>query len=138
MNVPSSHSRNKFPLMAEINMVPLIDICLVLLIVFMIITPFIVSSQIKINLPKAVTTMSADDHPIRIKITEKKTFYVNDQSVSADRLATALKAEIAGRSDAVVLIEADHNVPFEFVVRAMDQAKIQGAQKLGVAVLKEQ
>lgn len=126
--------RDKFPLMADINMIPLIDVSLVLLIIFMVLTPYLVTSQIKINLPKTVTGIPADSDPIKIQISAQRTFYVNGHAVLADDLGGALKSLLQGRSDPVVLIEADAAVPFEYVVKAMDQAKAQGAQKLGVAV----
>jgi len=129
--------REKFPLMADINMIPLIDVSLVLLIIFMVLTPYLVTSQIKINLPKTVTSIPADSDPIKIQISAQRTFYVNGQAVLANDLGGILKSSIQGRADSVVLIEADAAVPFEYVIQAMDQAKAQGAQKLGVAVSAE-
>jgi biopolymer transport protein ExbD len=129
-----SGSREKFPLMAEINMIPLIDVSLVLLIIFMVITPFLVTSQIKINLPKAVTGIAADATPVKIQITARKTFYVDGQSVSESDLAGVLRAKLSGEKSPVALIEADASVPVDALVKAMDTAKAQGAQKLGVAV----
>lgn len=129
--------RDKFPLMSEINMIPLIDVSLVLLIIFMVLTPYLVTSQIKINLPKTVTGIPADSDPVKIQISAQRTFYVNSQAVLADDLGGVLKSLLQGRSDPVVLIEADAAVPFEYVVKAMDQAKSQGAQKMGVAVTSE-
>ena len=136
MKVSLGH-REKFPLMAEINMIPLIDVSLVLLIIFMVLTPFLVSSQIKINLPKTVTSVAADSDPIKIQITAQRTFYVAGQAILEEDLAMTLKSQIEAKKDSVVLIEADASVPFEYVVKAMDQAKANGAQKLGVAVITE-
>ena len=121
--------------MADINMIPLIDVSLVLLIIFMVLTPYLVTSQIKINLPKTVTSLPADSDPIKIQISAQRTFYINGQAVLASDLGDILKFKIQGRS--AVLIEADAAVPFEYVVQAMDQAKSHGAQKLGVAVMAE-
>src|SRR3989344_6562410 len=129
-----SRREGKFPLMAEINMIPLIDVSLVLLIIFMVLTPYLVSTQIKINLPKTVSSSTPDSDPIKVQISAQRTFYVNGQAVLGDDLGGVLKNILQGKPDAVVLIEADSAVPFEFVVKAMDQAKANGAQKLGVAV----
>lgn len=133
MKVPIG-PRDRFPLMSEINMIPLIDVSLVLLIIFMVVTPFLVSSQIKVNLPKAVSGIPPDAEPVKIQITASKNFYVNDQSVLPEDLAGLLRRELASRKDPVVLIEADASVPFENVIRAMDASKSQGAGKIGVAV----
>ena len=120
--------------MADINMIPLIDVALVLLIIFMVLTPYLVTSQIKINLPKTVTGLPSDSDPVKVQISAQRTFYVNGKAVLSDDLGGALKSALQGRMDPVVLIEADAAVPFEYVVKAMDQAKAQGAQKMGVAV----
>lgn len=129
--------RSKFPLMAEINMIPLIDVSLVLLIIFMVLTPYLINSQIKINLPKTVSSVPADAEPLKIQITSSRTFYINGNAVLPDDLGSIIKSQIVGKLDPVVLIEADQSVPFEFVVKAMDQAKANGAQKLGVAVIQD-
>ncbi|OGR85954.1 MAG: hypothetical protein A3A86_03170 [Elusimicrobia bacterium RIFCSPLOWO2_01_FULL_60_11] len=121
--------------MADINMIPLIDVSLVLLIIFMVLTPYLVTSQIKINLPKTVSGLPADSDPVKVQISAQRTFYVNSKAVLADDLGGALRSALQGRADPVVLIEADAAVPFEYVVKAMDQAKAQGAQKMGVAVM---
>ena len=126
--------RDKFPLMSEINMIPLIDVSLVLLIIFMVVTPFLVSSQIKVNLPKAVSGITPDSEPVKIQITAQKTFYVNGQAVMEEDLGLVLRSALSGGKNPTVLIEADAAVPFEYVIKAMDRAKLEGAQKMGVAV----
>lgn len=129
--------RDKFPLMSEINMIPLIDVSLVLLIIFMVVTPFLVTSQIKVNLPKAVSGIPPDSEPVKIQITAQRTFYVDHQVVLAEDLPSVLRFKFKKEKNPVVLIESDASVPFEFVVKAMDSAKSQGVQKLGVAVTSE-
>lgn len=130
--------RDKFPLMSEINMIPLIDVSLVLLIIFMVVTPFLVSSQIKLSLPKTVSGMPLETEPTKIQITAKKVFYVDGEAVLFDDLASTLRAKFGQRKNSVVLIEADAFTPFEYVIKAMDVAKVEGAEKLGVAVQKEE
>ena len=126
--------RDKFPLMSEINIITLIDVSLVLLIIFMVVTPFLVSSQIKINLPKAVTGLPPDTEPIKIQVTGHGTFYLEGEAVHTEDLPAMLNALLKKSKNPTVLIEADASVPFEQVITAMDAAKSQGAQKLGVAV----
>ncbi len=126
--------RDKFALMADINMIPLIDVSLVLLIIFMVLTPILVSNQIKINVPKAVTGITPDAEPVKIQISSKQSYYVDGEMVSLDDLANRLRLKIGDNKSPVVLIEADSTVPFDLVVKAMDRAREMGAQKLGVAV----
>src|SRR3989338_7099854 len=125
--------RTKFPLMSEINMIPLIDVSLVLLIIFMVVTPFLVTSQIKVNLPKAVSGIAPDSNPIKIQITSRGTIYVESEATLEDNLNNILRSRLAREKNPVVLIEADATVPFNKVIKAMDSAKLAGAQKLGVA-----
>lgn len=137
MKVPIG-PRDKFPLMSEINMIPLIDVSLVLLIIFMVVTPFLVSSNIKLNLPKSVSGLSPELEPIKIQITKKKIFYLDDEAVLLENLPSMLRAKLKSRKNSVVLIEADAFTPFDTVVKAMDIAKLEGVEKLGVAVQKEE
>jgi len=118
-------------------MIPLIDVALVLLIIFMVVTPYLVSSQIKVNLPHATSAIAADTAPIKILISAQRNFYIEREMVGKKDLGTTLRLKLAGKENPTVLVEADSGVPFELVVYAMDQAKANGAQKLGVAVQKE-
>src|SRR5258708_36103676 len=102
MKVQAGH-REKFPLMSEINMIPLIDVSLVLLIIFMVVTPFLVSSQIKINLPKAVSGIPADAEPVKIQVTKERNFYIDRQIVLAADLGTVLRSKFQGEKSPVVL-----------------------------------
>ncbi|MBI2118980.1 MAG: biopolymer transporter ExbD [Elusimicrobia bacterium] len=131
-------SREKFPLMAEINMIPLIDISLVLLIIFMVVTPFLVNSQIKINLPKTVTGIAPESEPTKIQISARKNFYIDGEIAHKEDLGKLLRVKLSKETNPSVLIEADASVPFETIILAMDQAKLAGANKLGVAVNKEE
>ncbi len=128
--------RDKFPLMSEINMIPLIDVALVLLIIFMVVTPYLVSSQIKINLPRASSSVTAATTPIRIIISAQRNYYIEREMVGKKDLGTTLRLKLAGKENPTVLIEADAGVPFDLVVYAMDLAKANGAEKLGVSVQK--
>ncbi|OGR57175.1 MAG: hypothetical protein A3I11_04800 [Elusimicrobia bacterium RIFCSPLOWO2_02_FULL_39_32] len=130
-------SREKFPLMAEINMIPLIDVSLVLLIIFMVVTPFLVNSQIKINLPKTVTGIALESEPTKIQISARKNFYIDGEIAHKEDFGKLLRAKLSQETNPSVLIEADASVPFETIILAMDQAKLAGANKLGVAVNKE-
>lgn len=138
MQIKIGAGREKFPLMAEINMIPLIDVSLVLLIIFMVVTPFLVNSQIKINVPKTVTGTAPDSEPFKIQISARKNFYMDGGIVLKEDLGKLLRAKLSQETNPSVLIEADASVPFETIILAMDQAKQAGAYKLGVAVNKEE
>ncbi|MBK8575560.1 MAG: biopolymer transporter ExbD [Elusimicrobia bacterium] len=128
-------SHKKKHLITEINMVPFIDVVLVLLIIFMILSPFIAQSQIPVSLPRAAGQPGDDDAPLKVKITKDGDYYVGDQRVLRNNLAEKLTQDIARNNRRAVLIEADRDVSFKNVVLALDAAQKLNAVKVGVAVL---
>lgn len=128
-------SHKKKRLITEMNMVPFIDIVLVLLIIFMILSPFIGQSQIPVNLPRAAGQPSDDDAPLKVKITKEGDYYVGNQRVLRNNLAEKLTHALSLNARRAVLIEADRDVSFKNVVLALDAAQKIKAVKVGVAVL---
>lgn len=129
----------KHRIMNEINMIPFIDVTLVLLIIFMIMTPFLVRSQLKINLPamkKADAELTRKQN-LQIQVDRVGTAYLNGIPVAPDLLEGRLRQLIADPEHQPVVIEADKEVPFQHVVNVMDAAKRVGAVKLAVCVKKQ-
>ena len=134
----SERSDDDFGIMAEINMIPLIDVALVLLIIFMVLTPILVRSQIQVNLPGAKTTSpTPEQKPINVQVSREGKVYVASQVVAPDALEAALRGQIPVPADATIVIEADKLTAFEHVVLVMDTAKKIGVLKVGVAVKQE-
>ncbi|MBL8022683.1 MAG: biopolymer transporter ExbD [Elusimicrobia bacterium] len=128
-------SHKKKRLITEINMVPFIDVVLVLLIIFMIVSPFIAQSQVPVNLPRAAGQPGDNDNPLRVKITRDGDYYIGDQRVLRNNFGKSLDQALSQNERRAVLIEADRDVSFKNVILALDAAqKIKGA-KVGVAVL---
>ena len=133
-------STDKYDVMAEINMIPFIDVALVLLIIFMVMTPFLVKEQIKINLPKtqsANTPVDNSHKPVQINITSQGAIYVNGDEVTEEQLYATVKQTLADPETQPVVIAADKDVAFEKVVLAMDAAKRCGAKHLGVSAMQD-
>ncbi len=126
----------KYEVVAEINMIPFIDISLVLLIIFMVMTPFLVKEQIKISLPKTHAVNSeVDTHKlIQINISHAGSIYVDGEQVGEDEVTAAIKKHLVDAETQPVVIAADKDVAFEKVVVAMDAAKLCGVKQLGVSV----
>ena len=127
----------KYEVLAEINMIPLIDVALVLLIIFMVMTPILVKSQIKINLPKSQTsenTATDDKKTVDITVEKNGTIYVEGDVVAADDLFKRLQELVFDPENQPVVVEADRDVPFEKVVVVMDAAKRLGIVRLGIGV----
>jgi biopolymer transport protein ExbD len=122
--------------MAEINMVPLIDVALVLLIIFMIMTPILVASQIKLNLPGAASGTQSSDKTVEIQIDKEGIIHFQGRAITLDRLQERIKIAISGISASKqgLLITADKDVPFDKVVSVMDVARQVGVQKMSIGV----
>ena len=130
-----AHRRQRH-LMAEINMVPFIDITLILLIIFMVMSPLLVQMQLTVDLPKsnAINTQN-DDDVVRIEIQKNGTVTVLNKKVSMKNLEQELILRLGKANKKTILVEADKNVPVQQVVDVFDIAKKLGAAKLGIGVL---
>jgi biopolymer transport protein TolR len=124
-------------LMAEINVVPYIDVMLVLLIIFMITAPLL-TQGIKVELPKAGAEPmpSEDQQPLILSVDQAGQFYVNigkdddspiDDSVVVERVSAVLRRE----PKTPVLVKADRSVPYGRVVQGMVLLQQSGAEKVG-------
>lgn len=136
-NIASSNG--KYQIMAEINMVPFIDIALVLLIIFMVMTPFLIKSQIKINLPKANSTQNRaqTDDQIEVQVDRQGQIYIDGRNIPESILQITLKDRISDPESQPMVVEADKDVAFEHVVKVMSVAKELGLTKIGVNVRNE-
>jgi biopolymer transport protein ExbD len=119
---------------SDINVTPLIDVVLVLLIIFMVLTP----SMLK-NLPTMVPEKSDDDSPamppdsaIMVEYTAKRELTVNSEAVSVEELATKLQDRLKARRQKVVFFKAEDKAPYGEVVRLLDIARGSGAETLAI------
>ncbi len=122
--------------MAEINMVPFIDITLILLIIFMVMSPMLVQMQMTVDLPKskAINTQAEDD-VIRIEVTRDGTIAVMNKKLTLKNLERELILRLGKANKKTILVQADKDVPIQQVVDVFDVAKKLGAAKLGIGVL---
>jgi biopolymer transport protein ExbD len=128
----------KSGIIAEINMIPLIDVSLIILIIFMVITPFLVQSQIQVNLPKAATgTKGGEENVLKVQLGADGSMAVDGKPVRLQTLEKELILRFGKSYKKTVLVEADKSVPVERVVAVFDAAKKLGAGKIGIAVKPE-
>lgn len=122
--------------MAEINMVPFIDITLILLIIFMVMSPMLVQMQLTVDLPKsnAINTQE-DDNVIRVQVQKDGTISVMNKKLTLKNLERELILRLGKANKKTILVEADKDVPVQQVVDVFDVAKKLGAAKLGIGVL---
>ena len=122
--------------MADINMVPFIDITLILLIIFMVMSPMLVQMQMNVDLPKsnAINTTGEDD-VIRIEVQKDGSIRLENRSYTVKTLEKELVLRMGKSAQKTILVEADKSVPIQTVVDVFDIAKKLGAAKLGIGVL---
>ena len=120
----------------EINMVPFIDVMLVLLIIFMVTAPMISPSVI--DLPSVGKAAKQPDQVIQIVVQKDDSLeMVNDNKTSKinfDSLANTVQLAQTGQKNSAVVISADRNVKYETVVKVMDTLQRSGIQRVGLSV----
>lgn len=118
--------------MAEINVTPLVDVMLVLLIIFMVTAPML-SMGIDVNLPR-VKSKSIDlaEEKLILSINENREIFLNKTRLPVQDLNAKLAAIFAARIDREVFLRADKNVPYGFVVEVMSEIRKAGVDKLGM------
>jgi biopolymer transport protein ExbD len=119
--------------MAEINITPFTDVVLVLLIIFMVTTPLILQSGIKVKLPQASTVETQSGKSITINISADGKIYLKNTSVTLAELKDEISSQLASKPDSVVVINADKDVKYNEVVAVLDISKQAGAQRLALS-----
>ncbi|MCD6137025.1 MAG: protein TolR [Deltaproteobacteria bacterium] len=118
--------------MSDINVTPLVDVMLVLLIIFMITAPMMMQG-VNVSLPQTTSRpLPAEKDHLVITVDSNQQIYINDYKVTLDALHAKLKKIFEGRPDQKVYLRADKKVPYGFVVRVISEAKNAGVDKLGV------
>ena len=117
----------------DINVTPLVDIALVLVIIFMVTAPMVVQSGIVVNSSTATEShgKATKEESIQLKITEKS-FLINNTKVPDEQVPVVLKEKIAKNEKKVVTITCDRNVPHGRLVWALDVSKMMGAKSLAI------
>ncbi|MCK5236876.1 MAG: biopolymer transporter ExbD [Deltaproteobacteria bacterium] len=125
-------------LMAEINIVPLTDVMLVLLIIFMVATPLMMVESMSVKLPEAASgAVVEDSKPLTIRVSEAGEITINGDVVTRDLLLTRLGNELKiFSSDKAVIIEGDNKADYGLIIEVLDTAKRAGAVRLSVATTK--
>src|SRR5438093_13388611 len=106
--------------LAEINIIPLVDVVLVLLLIFMLTAPMMYRG-IDVNLPKAASKPTVVEERMVLTATKDKRLYLNDLQLSNDTLESALRRAFTGRRDKTLYLKADAELPYGDVIDAMDR-----------------
>lgn len=119
-------------IVAEINVTPLTDIFLVLLIIFMVTSTALVQQGTKVNLPRAGSG-GAQPAGVMVTVTADQKLEIDGQPVLLDGLKPALEAALAASPERNVILQGDRNVVLEQAVRVMTIAREAGAEKIAIA-----
>lgn len=115
--------------LSEINVTPLVDVMLVLLIIFMVTAPLL-QQGVDVNLPKAKGKDLPPEERVSIVIKKGGVIFMNDTQVSMAELLKKLSA--VGKLNPNVFLKADKDVPYGLVVEVMGEIKEAGIEKLGM------
>lgn len=118
--------------MSEINMTPLVDVMLVLLIIFMVTAPMM-QQGVQVNLPKAETkSLAPKEDTLVVSLEKSGRSFINSTEVPVEQLKERLDAMLTGRAKREVFLKADSAVPYGEVVKVMAQIKGAGVERLGM------
>ena len=118
--------------MSQINVTPLVDVMLVLLIIFMVTAPMM-QQGVQVNLPKADTkALAPKEDTLVVSVEQSGKTFINSTEIAPDQLKDKLTTMLAGREKREVFLKADQAVPYGDVVRVMAQIKGAGVERLGM------
>jgi biopolymer transport protein ExbD len=128
---------NSEELQSEINVTPLVDVVLVLLVIFMVVTPLL-KQEVPIELPLAENSQATKDlTQLTLTLAADGGVLLNNQPMLREALTTQLQAIYAERTDKTIFLEADRNLSYGQVVDVMDDCKAAGVMTIGVITKKE-
>jgi biopolymer transport protein ExbD len=121
-------------MITEINVTPLVDIVLVMLIIFMVTTSYIVNPSIKVDLPKAATGSDQAKTTLGLTLTKEGGLYLNGDKTDDDGLKRFIGTELPRNPELQAVIAADKVVPHGQVVHVIDVVKRAGVRKFAINV----
>ena len=123
---------NNRQLMSEINVTPLVDVMLVLLIIFMVAAPMM-TQGVDVNLPKTESkNIKTSDEPLMLTINREKQIFLENHKIPLESLEIKIKKIFENRRNKEVLLRADKDIPYGFVINVIASVKKAGIEKLGM------
>ena len=117
---------------SQINVTPLVDVMLVLLVIFMVTAP-IIQQGVQVNLPQArAGAIAGKEEQLVVSINKNGRIYLNDTAMSVEELGKKLRSIRALQPDKEVILRADQDVRYGAVMRVVAEIKQAGIQKLGM------
>ena len=117
--------------LAEINVIPLVDVVLVLLLIFMLTAPMMYRG-IEVNLPKTASKPTAIEERLVLTITKDRLLYLNERPLPLATLEARLRELIRDRTDKTIFVKADKDLAYGYVVETMDRMRRAGIERVGM------
>ncbi len=128
------HNQSDEGIFADINLVPFIDVCLVLLLIFMITATMIVAGTgIDIKLPKAATAQTQEQMEVVVCITDKKKIYVGAKEVDIKALYAEVEEKLRENENLVCIISADKTISYDKLIEVLDTVRLAGVENIALA-----
>jgi len=122
---------------ADINIVPFVDIILVVLIIFMVTTPFIMKPSINIDLPKAVSGQETTPSQLNVTIAKSGETILNGKPATDEQIREYTTSSVQTSPDLQAIISADKDVPHGRVIEVIDLVKSSGIKKFAISIDKK-
>jgi len=119
--------------LSEINIVPLVDVTLVLLIIFMVTAPMM-KAGINVNLPAAETRSNPSPEGLVLSVSKERDIYMDDKVINIFLLESRLKNYFYNQKKKVVFLRADKDVPYGYIISVLDIIKKAGVETVGMVV----
>ena len=119
--------------LSEINVTPLVDVMLVLLIIFMVTAPMM-QSGINVNLPQAETQTTPAEEGLTISISSDRYIHIQDQVINQMLLEDSIKSYFAGIENPIVYVRADKDLKYGYVISIIDTIKKAGVEKVRLII----
>ncbi len=122
-------------IIAKVNVVPIIDVSLVLVIILLVTAPLLTVADLPVDLPQARTREAEDERNVSITLGSNGALALDDKAVPRELLRAALAARLSqpGNEDVLVVVRADSGAPYGTVRGLLDDAKAAGARHIAIA-----
>ena len=125
-------ARRKYAPMADINVTPMVDVMLVLLVIFMVTAPLL-TVGVPVDLPKTkAAAMNNEDKPLVVSVKKDGAIYLQDTAIELDSLGPRLAAIVANKADTTVYVRADKDINYGLFAQVLAELQANGISKIGL------
>lgn len=127
-------ARGRAGMISGINVTPMVDVVLVLLVIMMVSATYIVSQSLKVELPKAASSTDAVSSVAAVTIAKDGKLYFDQEPIDEPDLVNKFRSAVVANQDMNLIVSADKDVPHGRVVHVIDLAKLEGVTKFAINV----